>query len=172
MGYISSKLVECNDIYSALWVLMPWSLSTRASVVTVLSTHLCVSRLLWVNTWYLKKKLFLFCKQHSSRWSSHHQVDMECIRKAHIFFYTKSWWSHQMETFSALLALCAGNSPVTVNSLHKGHWRGALMFSLICPWINRWLNNLEAGDLRHPCAHYDVIVMVWGEFNPLAPRKV
>ena len=24
-----------------------------------------------------------------------------------------SWWSHQMETFSALLALCAGTSPVT-----------------------------------------------------------
>ena len=24
-----------------------------------------------------------------------------------------AWWCHQMETFSALLALCAGNSPVT-----------------------------------------------------------
>ena len=24
-----------------------------------------------------------------------------------------SWWRHQMETFSALLAFCAGNSPVT-----------------------------------------------------------
>ena len=25
----------------------------------------------------------------------------------------KSWWRYQMETFSALLAICAGNSPVT-----------------------------------------------------------
>ena len=25
----------------------------------------------------------------------------------------RSWWRHQMETFSALLDLCAGNSPVT-----------------------------------------------------------
>ena len=25
----------------------------------------------------------------------------------------KSWWRHQMETFSALLTLCVGNSPVT-----------------------------------------------------------
>ena len=25
----------------------------------------------------------------------------------------RTWWCHQMETFSALLALCAGNSPVT-----------------------------------------------------------
>ena len=24
-----------------------------------------------------------------------------------------SWWRHQMETFSVLLAICAGNSPVT-----------------------------------------------------------
>ena len=31
----------------------------------------------------------------------------------HIFFVKPSWWRHQMETFSALLALCAGNSPVT-----------------------------------------------------------
>ena len=26
--------------------------------------------------------------------------------------YFSSWWRHQMETFSALLAICAGNSPV------------------------------------------------------------
>ena len=36
----------------------------------------------------------------------------------------------------------------TVNSQHKGQWRGALMFSLICVWINSWVNNREAGDLR------------------------
>ena len=24
-----------------------------------------------------------------------------------------TWWRHQMETFTALLAICAGNSPVT-----------------------------------------------------------
>ena len=58
------------------------------------------------------------------------------------------WWRHQMETFSALLAICAGNSPVPVNSPHKGQWRGAWMFSLICVWINGWVNNREAGDLR------------------------
>ena len=28
-------------------------------------------------------------------------------------FVTSKWWHHQMETFSALLALCVGNSPVT-----------------------------------------------------------
>ena len=27
-------------------------------------------------------------------------------------FYIRTWWRHQMETFSALLVICAGNSPV------------------------------------------------------------
>ena len=48
-----------------------------------------------------------------------------------------------------------------VNSPRKGQWRGALMFSLICAWIKRWVNNREAGDLRRYRAHYDVIVMKW-----------
>ena len=46
-----------------------------------------------------------------------------------------------------------------VNSLHKGQWRGVLMFSLICTWINGRVNNREAGNLRRYHAHYDVTVM-------------
>ena len=64
-----------------------------------------------------------------------------------------------METFSASLAICAGNSPVPGEFPHKGQWRGALMFSLICVWINGWVNNRKAGDLRRYRIHYDVIVM-------------
>ena len=117
-----------------------------------------------------------------------------------------SMHGHQMERFSVLLALCAGNSPVTgefpaqrpvtqsfdvffdlqrcylcmgikwkhfrghwpfvrgihrspVNSPHKGQWHRALMFSLICAWINGWVKNHEAGDLRCHCTHHDVTVM-------------
>ena len=47
-----------------------------------------------------------------------------------------------------------------VNSPHKGRWRRALMFSLICTRINSWVNNGEAGELRRHRAHRDVIVMV------------
>ena len=46
-----------------------------------------------------------------------------------------------------------------VDSPHKGLWRGALMFYLICAWIIAWVNNREAGDLRRHRAHYDVTVM-------------
>ena len=47
-----------------------------------------------------------------------------------------------------------------MNSPHKGQWRGFFMFSLICVWINGWVNNREAGDLRRYRAHYNVTVMV------------
>ena len=47
-----------------------------------------------------------------------------------------------------------------VNSPHKGQWRGALMFTLICARINVWVNNRKAGDLRRNRVHYDVIVML------------
>ena len=47
-----------------------------------------------------------------------------------------------------------------VNSPHKGQWRGTLMFSLICTWINGWVNNREAGYLIRHRVNYDVIVIL------------
>ena len=37
------------------------------------------------------------------------------------------WWCHQMETFSALLALCAGIHRSPVISTYRGQWRGVLI---------------------------------------------
>ena len=51
-----------------------------------------------------------------------------------------------METFSALLAICATNSPVTGE------------FPAQRP-VTRIFDNGEAGDLRRHRAHYDVIVI-------------
>ena len=50
-----------------------------------------------------------------------------------------------------------------VNSPHKGQWCGDLLFSLICVWTNGWVNNRDAGDLRHNHAHYDVTAMSNGK---------
>ena len=72
----------------------------------------------------------------------------------------KSWWRHQMETFSAQWPFVRGFHRSAVNSPHKGQWRGALMFSLIWAWINGSVNNREAGDLRRHRTHYDVSVMI------------
>ena len=74
-------------------------------------------------------------------------------------FLWLSWWRHQMEFFPRYWPFVRGIHRSPVNSPHKGQWRRAL-FSLICTWINGWVNNREAGDLRRHRTHYDVIVMI------------
>ena len=37
-----------------------------------------------------------------------------------------------------------------VNSPHKGQWRGALMFSLICVWTIGWVNNRDGRWFETP----------------------
>ena len=77
------------------------------------------------------------------------------------------WWHHQMETFFPhYWPFVQGIHGFPVNSPHKGQWHRALMFSLIYVWINGWVNNREAGDLRCYHGHYDVIVMLWYEMRP------
>ena len=65
-------------------------------------------------------------------------------------------WKH----FPRYWAFVRGNHRSPMNSPNKGHCRGALMFSLICAWINGWVNNREVGDLRRHRAHCDITVMV------------
>ena len=64
-----------------------------------------------------------------------------------------------MEHFPRHWAFVRGIHWSPVNCPHKGQWRGALMFSLIWAWINAWVNNREAGDLRRHRGKCDVIVM-------------
>ena len=63
---------------------------------------------------------------------------------------TPSWWRHQMETFLALLAICAGISPVTVETPSQTPVTRSfdVFFDMR---LNIWL--------RCQRAHYDVIVM-------------
>ena len=63
---------------------------------------------------------------------------------------TATWWRHKWKHFRRYWPFVREIHLSPVNSLHKGQWRGALMFSLICAWIY---------GLRRHRAHYDVIVM-------------
>ena len=65
-----------------------------------------------------------------------------------------------MESFSALLAISAGNSPVTDEfPTHRPVTRSFdVIFDLRL--IKDWVNNDEAGNLRHHRAHYDVIDVI------------
>ena len=111
-----------------------------------------------------KALLFFFkrtrCIQSNKRNSLHMIYGMYCRIK----LMQISWWRHQMETFSRNWPFVWGIHRSPVNSPHKDQWRGALMFSLICVWINGWVNNREAGDLRRYHAHYDVTVMLMAIF--------
>ena len=93
-----------------------------------------------------------------------------------------SWWRHQMEAFSALLTLCAGNSPVTgefpaqrpvtrsydvffdlrlnerLSKQSWGWWFETLSCSL---WrhINCTGSHEAANSLKRKCRHFDEILI-------------
>ena len=71
-----------------------------------------------------------------------------------------SWWRHHTETFSALLAICAGNSPAIGEfPAQRPVTRSFYVFFDLRP-NKRLSKQSRAGDLRHHCAYYDVTVMV------------
>ena len=58
------------------------------------------------------------------------------------------------------LTICAGNSPVTGEFPAERPVTRSFDIFFIRAWMNGWLNNREAGDLRSHRAHYDVTVML------------
>ena len=64
-----------------------------------------------------------------------------------------------MEEFSALLAMCAGNSPVPGECPAQRPVTRSFDVFFDLRLNNYWVNNREAGDLRRYSVHYDVIVM-------------
>ena len=65
-----------------------------------------------------------------------------------------------METFSVLLAICVGNSPVPGEFPAQRPVTQNFDVFFDLRLINGWVNNREAGDLRHNRANYDVIIMI------------
>ena len=88
-----------------------------------------------------------------------HDISMDKWNRTHFYAMCKHddviKWKH----FQRYWSFVRGIHRSPVNSPHKGQWRGALMFSLICAWISAWVNNRGAGDLRRQRAHCDVTVM-------------
>ena len=95
---------------------------------------------------------------HLHQWTMPHMVQIMACHQPIIWIHddVKKW-----KNFPRYWPFVRGIHRSMVNSPHKGQWRGALMFSLICVWINGWVNIREAGDLRRVRAHYDVTVMQW-----------
>ena len=90
--------------------------------------------------WTVRNKILSNVKHHANQFIPEHD---DVIKWKH---FPRNW------------PFVRGIHRPPVNSPHKVQWRVALMFSLICVWINDWVNNREAGDLRRYRAHYDIIV--------------
>ena len=101
----------------------------------------------------LKQASILFCHIFS------------CFLQRHNEFIN---WKH----FPRYWSFVRGIHWSPVNSPHKGQWCGALMFCLICAWINARVNNRGAGDLRRHRAHYDVIGMTIQALSSLKRRRL
>ena len=120
-----------------------------AKVLSQLDVYIYIYMYIYIYVYIYIYLLFFLKHSFSTVW-----------HKQNGWHYTKkSWWRHEMEIFPRNWPFVRGIHQSPVNSPHKSQWRGALMFSLICAWINDWVNNREAGDLRRYRAHYVVIVM-------------
>ena len=121
----------------------------------------------WLWPWpYILKVKYSFC-YISGKWSDCHETNTELfdltlrMLRSHyndlfrICHDDVIKWKH----FPRYWPFMRGIHRSPVNSPHKGQWRGVLMFSLICAWMNGWVNNREAGDLRRHRAHYNATVM-------------
>ena len=74
-----------------------------------------------------------------------------------------------METFFALLAICAGNSPAPGDfPSQRPVTRSCDVFFSDLRKINGWVKNREAGDLKRYRAHYDVIIMFLATYKSIA----
>ena len=79
-----------------------------APVEKGVNPHECIHSILYM---YITRIMHI----HSSRFALHSRVPIDLLIAFGLshWYWGKPCWRHQMETFSALLALCAGTSPVT-----------------------------------------------------------
>ena len=126
------------------------------------------------NVTFREQTIPAYSRRHNNRIISRLLCSMRSFRQHkryvefghHKFIIT---WKH----FPRYWPFVRGIHRSPVNSPHKGQWRRALMFSLICVWTYPWLNNRDASDLRRHRAHFDVIVMLTDSratYHPLNDR--
>ena len=63
--------------------------------------------------YFVKKSYIRQSVREQSKHNVNYQLNVVASDLQRRYVEDGAWWRHQMETFSALLGLCAGNSPVT-----------------------------------------------------------
>ena len=83
-----------------------------------------------------------------------HDLDGHCLCEVPL-----PWWHHQMELFSALLALCAGNSPATGEFPAQRPVRQSFDVFYDLHLNKRFSEESRGWWFESPSRSYDVIVM-------------
>ena len=89
-----------------------------------------------------------------------------------------AWWRHQMETFSALLAICVGNSPVRGEfPSQRPVTRSIDIFFYLRPnkWLNKqwwdWWFETPSSPLWRHC-HAEICIQTWQPLSSLPHVEV
>ena len=114
-------------------------------------------------------------------------LDIIKIFRKHLTHYFMAWWRHQMETFSALLVICAGNSPVPGEfptqrpvtrsfdayfdlrpnkRLSKQSWDWCFETLSLPLWRHRNGQGVFLLQNRHPYPHH-YLLPSWSQFAPV-----
>ena len=109
--------------------------------------HFKTSVFVSINVHYGSHDLIKFCNIYQSLLG----ISQFC---EHMFCeHMRSWRHHQMGTFSSLLALCAGNSPVTVEfpAQRPVTWSFDVFFDLR---LNKWISK------QSRCRWFEIITLI------------
>ena len=127
-------------------------------------------RLSHINVWLFKSFCHVLCRERhntaliTASESSWHWLGVKAysVHAEQLGKNFNPWWRHQMETISALLAICAGNSPVpgefplqrpvtrsfdVLFDLHQNEWLSKQLWG----W---WFETLSCPLWRHRNAEY------------------
>ena len=138
----------CNYDFICTWYWMTHKGHRTNQTWRIMMNNTWRTRLLYFSDTFLPRN---FCWKGNLGHLIENKCGYQCI-SSHVDVIK---WKH----FPRYWPFVRGIHRSPVNSPHKGQWHGALMFSLIFVWINDWVNNREAGDLRRYHTHYDVTVM-------------
>ena len=105
---------------------------------------------------------------------SNYQFEQVSVPLTQYWLSLSSWWRHQLELFSALVALCERNSPVPSEYQWHGYFPVTRVFDIIfhLRMKNGWLNTRDDGDLRRHGAHYDVTVILLRKKDPDISKNI
>ena len=135
----------------------------------------CSNTIWWIRSWStLPHMMIYFLTVPSHFLNQYCLIIRDVLWHSPVSNYRKYSWTQSItcmmtssnrNIFPLYWLFVQGIHQSLVNSPHKIQWSEALMFSLICAWTNSWVNTRDTSDLGCHHAHYDVTVMLSGDYT-------